>query len=147
MYVYQPSAFSFKKWGDFNYNHLSDLNIHYILVGGDGTLNPEATVMLYGGAMVGIGIYDPTSSKYNTLTRMTFGLNAGLKMELTDNLGIKLQSTLFLPVQYTGGGLLVSTDGTTYGSSSGQLFAQLGVDLGLIYTFGASGNDDDVEFH
>jgi hypothetical protein len=80
------------------------LSSNYIQVGGlqevhFGPVAPYLTIAL------GLTIWDPKTSAVNGKTQFSFSGGGGLKIWLTDFLGIRLQGTALMPLVYNGFGI------------------------------------------
>lgn len=91
---------------------------NYIHVGGlqevdFGPVSPFATLGL------GLAVWSPKTSALNSKTQFSFTFGAGLKIWLTDFLGIRLQGSMLMPMVYNGFGFGcgIGTGGSGCGSS------------------------------
>ena len=95
-----------------------DFSSNYIHIGGlqeypFGMVSPFATIGL------GMAIWSPKSSQYNGKTQFSATIGAGLKIWLTDFLGIRLQGSMLMPMVFNGFGFGcgIGTGGTSCGSN------------------------------
>ena len=63
-----------------------------------GRIDPYATVA------VGLTVWSPKSSTYSSYTQFSATVGAGVKIWLTDFLGIRLQGSMLMPMVYNGVG-------------------------------------------
>ena len=91
---------------------------NYIHVGGlqevqFGPVSPFATLGL------GLAVWSPKTSQLNSKTQFSITFGAGLKIWLTDFLGIRLQGSMLMPMIYNGFGFGcgISSGGSSCGSS------------------------------
>jgi hypothetical protein len=91
---------------------------NYIQVGGlqemdFGRVSPFATLA------AGIVIWDPKSSQYNSKTQFAATFGGGLKIWLTEMIGIRLQGSMLMPMVWNGVGFGcgIGTGGASCGSS------------------------------
>ena len=80
---------------------LTEANIDYWQIGGLRTL-PLGKIEPYGGLLLGLAVIRPTEPGYSSTTKFAVGLKGGIKIWLTDRLGIKGELGMQLPMQ--GGG-------------------------------------------
>ncbi|TFH22045.1 MAG: hypothetical protein E4H10_14370, partial [Bacteroidia bacterium] len=64
-----------------------------------GRISPFATLA------AGLTVWSPKTSGYTGYTQFSFSFGAGVKIWLTDFLGIRLQGTMLMPLVYQGAGL------------------------------------------
>ncbi len=127
-YFLEPTQLYFQQYGSPIREKITDVNIHYIMAGSNYELQTETPFTPYGGAMLGLAILDPKSNKYNTATRMAFGIDGGVRAHISGPLSFKIQATLMGPIQWVGGGLMCGGGGCDVGVSSGTTIIQLGID-------------------
>jgi len=58
----------------------------------------------YGTLALGLTVWSPKSSVYNSYTQFSMTVGGGLKIWLTDFLGIRLQASMLMPMVYNGVG-------------------------------------------
>jgi hypothetical protein len=97
-----PIAFS------SNYVHIAGLQEAHF-----GPLSPFGTIGM------GMAIWSPKGSQLNTKVQFSVNLGAGLKLWLTDFLGIRLQGSMLMPMVFNGFGFGcgIGTGGSSCGSS------------------------------
>ncbi len=79
-------------------------SLNYIQIGGlqevdFGRIDP------FGTFAVGLTVWSPKTSGYSGYTQFSLTVGGGLKIWLTDMLGIRLQGTMLMPMVYNGAGL------------------------------------------
>jgi hypothetical protein len=88
----------------------TDLYIHTFQAG--VVLEPKKQkARPFGLISVGASLFSPTDSKYSDQWLFSFALGGGLKVDLSDRIGIRLQARLIVPVQLAGGGVYFGTGG------------------------------------
>jgi len=116
-----------------------DLGINYILIGGTRYLAVNEIVEPYGGAMIGLVIFDnksPAAGEPTTSTKFAWGVRLGSNFWLTDYIGLKVQGQLFSAVEAVGGGFYIGTGGVSGGISPYSTIYQFGLGGGLAFRFG-----------
>lgn len=110
-----------------------DLNVDYIHVGGlylprGEPFRPFVT------ASVGVTHMDPLTPGYESATRVSFGLGAGLKWWLTRHLGLRLEARGFMTLLDSGGAIFCGPNGCI-ARISGTGLGQLETTAGLVVAF------------
>jgi len=80
-----------------------EFSLNYIQIGGVqavnlGKIHPFATIT------AGINVWSPKTSGYTSYTQFSITAGAGLKIWLSDMIGIRLQGTMMMPMTWNGGG-------------------------------------------
>ncbi|MCK5136913.1 MAG: hypothetical protein KAR19_14095 [Bacteroidales bacterium] len=96
---------------------------NYIQVGGlqevhYGRVSPFATVAM------GIAVWSPKSSLYSSKTQFSATVGAGLKLWLTDMIGIRLQGSMLMPMIFDGFGFGCGI-GTGGSNCGGNLYTRI----------------------
>ena len=91
-----------------------EFSLNYIQIGGVqavdlGRIHPFGTIS------AGITVWSPKTSAYNSYTQFSITAGAGLKIWLSDMIGIRLQGTMMMPMVYNGVGFGCGS----YGCSGG----------------------------
>ena len=94
----------------------------------------------FGGLIFGwttINPDDPDHPEYNNVTKFTMGLQGGLKLFISDRIGLFARAKLLLPVQWSGGGIWFGTGGGGVSLSTGTSIVSGDVGGGLIISVGS----------
>jgi hypothetical protein len=96
-----------------------DINIHYILIGSHSELPVSEKVILFGGVSVGASILGVYESGVSDVWRFGMGVTGGLKIPISDKVGIRLQGRLLMPMYFAGVGFYagIGTGGASNGFS------------------------------
>jgi hypothetical protein len=90
-------------------------------------------------AGIGVAVWAPKTSSLNTKTQFSGILGGGLKLWLTDALGIRLQATMLMPMVYNGFGFGcgIGTGGASCGSNLYTRITPIQGDFsgGLVFRF------------
>ena len=133
---------------DINYNTSADTNasrdfgtgINFIMLGGNKYLPiPRSIVQPYGGLMLGSAILenkDPLPGAESSTTKFAWGGRAGIFLNFSKNVGLKIHGQLLSAVQSVNGGLYLGTGGVDAGLSSESSMYQFGVGGALVIQFG-----------
>ena len=88
----------------------------------------------YGGIGMGAVVISP--SGYGSATKFAIDIHAGVKFDVSDHIGLRLQVQLDQPVDGGGFGIGVGTGGAAVGVSTYSTILQLGGNLGIVHRFG-----------
>jgi hypothetical protein len=84
------------------------------------------------GAGAGIVMFSPEDSKYETDVYAAMNFSGGVKIYLSEKLGLRLQGRLLMPLYVTGGGFYVGTGGTGMSVGAGIPIVQGDLSAGLM---------------
>ena len=118
-----------------------DLSINYFTIGlhQERMLTSEK-VYGFGGLGLGMSYINPMESGIDDLYSMAVTIDLGVKVFLTDRIGIRIQADLQMPIYFAGLGFYagIGTGGTSGGLSlnSGSYFVQGGFSAGIIFRLG-----------
>jgi len=112
--------------------NLFDVTSLYITIGAlheqrKGKLRP-----FIGGAL-GVAVFTPDNVLYETVTRMALEFKGGLKADVSEKVGIRLQARLLAPINFAGVGFWCGSGGCSSGVSAGSTFAQFELSGGLYF--------------
>jgi hypothetical protein len=89
---------------------LTDVYIHTFQAG--ALIEPKKEkVRAFGLISLGASLFSPSDSKYSDKWLFSFALGAGLKVDLSDKVGIRLQARLVVPMQFAGTSVWFGTGG------------------------------------
>jgi opacity protein-like surface antigen len=89
---------------------LTDVYIHTFQAG--ALIQPnKQKVSPFGLISLGASLFSPSDSKYSDKWLFSFALGAGIKAELSDKVGIRLQARLIVPMQFAGTSVWFGTGG------------------------------------
>jgi hypothetical protein len=100
-----------------------EFSMNYIQIGGVqavdlGRIHPFGTVT------AGITVWSPKTSGYTSYTQFSITAGAGLKIWLSDMIGLRLQGTMMMPMVYNGAGFGCGI-GTGGAGCSGGLYTRV----------------------
>lgn len=116
------------------------MNVSYFNLGGIRTIPLAERVKGFGGLRFGAAYFNSTASDIDDLWRFQVSLGGGLKVFLTDRLGIRFQGNFHIPLVLSGAGLFCGIGGggsgcdVSVGSTSSILQGDLSA--GLIFRLG-----------
>ncbi|MBE0636921.1 MAG: porin family protein [Bacteroidales bacterium] len=114
-----------------------DVNINYVLLGGNNYFKTGGKVEPYGGLGIGMAIFKiqnpESSSTDDSAIKFAWELKLGTNIWVSEKVGIKLQADLASAVQSAGGGLYFGTGGAGAGVSTYSTMYQWGLGGGLTF--------------
>jgi hypothetical protein len=122
-YMRTDTRAQFFPYGIGTPSELVALSSNYIQVGGLqsvdlGRIDPYATIA------AGLTVWSPKDAGYSSYTQFSITVGAGLKIWLTDMLGIRLQGSMLMPMVYNGFGLGCGI-GTGGASCGGNVYTRI----------------------
>jgi len=135
-YSYLKSNATFSRYGyetvpaDLE-NLNEDLVVNYIQVGALYQV-PKGNVRPFFTFTAGTVIFSPSSSKYTDEWRAAITFGGGVKIFLSESIGLRVQGRLLLPFYVSGGGVWFGTGGASVGVSAGIPIVQGDLGIGLI---------------
>ncbi|RUA28788.1 MAG: hypothetical protein DSY76_04090 [Bacteroidetes bacterium] len=113
-----------------------DVNINYILIGSHSELPVSEKVTLFGGVSLGASILTVSEPGISDVWRFGMGVTGGMKVAISDRIGIRLQGRLLMPMYFAGVGFYagIGTGGASSGlSMNGGVLAFQGDFQGGLY--------------
>ncbi len=95
-YNYLKSDLEYESYSGVGDEAFGDISIHNIMLGGTKGQG-NGTVEGYGGTFLGVTIYDPADTQFDTRTRFTLSFGAGLKYAMSPKVGLRLHGQMYLP--------------------------------------------------
>ena len=113
-----------------------DMRVHYFQVGSIYQL-PRGKAQPFFGLLMGAVLFSPSGQGPTNVTlsdtwRFAISFEAGVKIYLSEVVGLRLQGRLMLPIYFYGGGLWVGTGGASVGVSGGIPIVQGDLGVGLV---------------
>jgi hypothetical protein len=133
---------------EFSYNHLNSdlsldigekvinntpLNVDYYMFGLVGAQRLGERFLPFYGGSIGWVHYGTPSEEYGNENLFTVDIKAGLKVLITEWVGIRLQARLELPMYYSGSYFGAGTGGVNYGVTSTCVMVQGDFTGGLFF--------------
>jgi hypothetical protein len=139
-YAYLASHASFEPYyvnsGSLLTGFDMDVAIHYMQLGAIHQM-PKGDVQPFLGIAAGAAIMSPGASTYQNYNledvwRFAMSATGGLKIYLSDRVGLRLQGRLLMPVYFSGGSVWFGTGGASVGVSGGIPVLQGDLGAGLM---------------
>lgn len=120
----------------------TETNANYILLGANRLFSTSSQLTLFTGGKIGAGILAFPNADYNTISRFTVGFNGGVKYFLSENIGIRAQANLMVPISDVGANLWWSPgSGTSVGLSGWSSVIQFGFTGAVIFRISNKNNE------
>ena len=113
-----------------------DVNIHYLLIGSHSELPVGEKLTLFGGVSLGASILGVSEPGISDVWRFGLGVTGGMKIAVSDRIGIRLQGRFLMPMYFAGVGFYagIGTGGASSGlSMNGGVIAFQGDFQGGLY--------------
>ena len=116
---YTSTTAEFRPYTAFDFLD-KDFNVkmNYLQLGAIREVDRGGNAIPYGLFSMGIAWLNPDDNNIESVTRMAIALGGGVKVWLSDRVGIKLQARLLAPMYFSGGGIYY---GIGSGGSGGGL--------------------------
>ncbi len=142
IYAFQHADLNIKDYFAFpQETYITTFAVHHIQVGFIQNFKYDEPLRPYAGMSAGIAIFNPEYIESNgfrpgfdpsSTTKFEFGFTGGVKYFFTDNIGIRMQAQLLIPIEW--GGVYYGNGGGVY--TSGGSLLQLNFTGGLIFRLG-----------
>ncbi|MBL8269779.1 outer membrane beta-barrel protein [Steroidobacter sp.] len=115
-----------------------DLDVEYLQIGGTVSGMESERFIPYFGITVGAARFSPDQSGLDTETKLAFSVGAGVKVPITDHIGVRFDARAFVSLLDTDGNLFCVSDngaGTCGIRAKSDTFLQYQAGLGVIVGF------------
>ena len=110
---------------------LFDMSVEYFQIGALRGV-PQGNLLPFGVVTLGATNFNPKKAGLESEVRFSFTFGLGAKAYLSERIGLRLQGTLLMPVQWAGGSVYFGTGGSGVGVSAGTSLIQIDVRGGLV---------------
>jgi len=137
LWTHMQTTAEFKPFYNFEYLRVDpfDVNVGYIQIGSVRELNMD-NIRPFGAFTLGTTYFMPKNTVYSDSWKFSVTLGGGVKVWLTDRVGIRLQGRLMLPMFWGGAGFSVGTGGAGFSVGAGTSMVQGDFSGGLIIALG-----------
>ncbi len=132
-YAFQPTTVRIEGYAGSPSDNGSEINIHFIQIGGLYHKDVNDKVTMFGGLLFGMEIFAPANQAYDSETRFLGSLTGGAKIWLNDKIGLRLNANLNMPMIFSGAGFYLGTGGSGYGVSTVIQLFQFSLGGGLVF--------------
>jgi hypothetical protein len=130
-YSRQDSRLNFKSGAFGTGETLFDMSVEYFQIGALRGIR-QGNILPFGVVTLGATNFNPKKAGLSSEVKFSFTFGLGAKVYLSDRIGIRLQGTLLMPVQWAGGGVYFGTGGSGVSVNAGSTLVQIDVRGGLI---------------
>lgn len=117
-----------------NEDVVSRAQLHFLMIGANRMIFINEKLVFFSGLKLGSAGLRFPDDDFNAQSKLSFGIQAGLKYKLTDQLGLRTQANLLLPIINEGGSLWWNPNSGT--SISGwSPIVPFSLNLGLVIRF------------
>lgn len=113
---------------------LFDMSVEYFQIGALRGVQ-QGNLLPFGVFTLGATNFNPKQQGLESEWRFSFTFGLGAKAYLSEKIGLRIQGTLLMPVQWAGGSVYFGTGGSGVGVSAGTSLIQIDVRGGLIILF------------
>ena len=135
-YSWMGTSAYFKSYVPYLSNRTMDLDVHYIQIGGVKDFK-EGPITPFG--LLSLGLTGFVPEKFDTAVSsewlFSVALGAGMKIMLSDRIGIRLQGRLLMPMNFGGFGFYAGTGGSGGTVYTTVPIVQGDLSAGLIFAF------------
>jgi hypothetical protein len=134
-YQVQPGTFDIQRYPSFTGDKDNEVNINNYQLGFNRNhmLPSNNKVIPYTGFKVGVVNIVFPEGRYENVTRMSIGINAGVKLMMSDKIGLNLFGLLQSPVSGVGLTLTAGTGGAGAGVGTYSYIIQFSLGGGLVF--------------
>jgi hypothetical protein len=113
---------------------LFDMSVEYFQIGALRGIQ-QGNLLPFGVVTLGATHFNPKDDDFSSEWRFSFTFGLGGKVYLSERIGLRLQGTLLMPIQWAGGSVWFGTGGPGVGVNAGSSLIQIDVRGGLIILF------------
>lgn len=115
---------------------LGDLAVEYYQAGAVINVEANGNIRPFGLITLGATRYVPQDDSYGDSWMFALSPGGGVKIFLSENIGIRLQARLLIPIYFESGTIYGSPAGGGFVVSAGVPIIQADISAGLIFAFG-----------
>ena len=108
----------------------TDVAISYIFIGAIHEAN-RGNITPFGGGSFGVVIFSPTEAQYETVTHFALSFQLGVKVDLSEKLGIRAGGRFLLPLYFYGATVYAGSGGSGGAISAGIPIVEADLSIGL----------------
>jgi hypothetical protein len=134
-YLIQPTTLDIRRFPSFlgDYGNKANISFYQLGVNRNHLLPGNDKVIPYTGIKMGVGYLNLESDKYYDVTRFTIGLNLGVKIMLSERVGLNMLGMLQTPVSGFGLAVTAGSGGVSTGISTYSYVFQFSLGGGLVF--------------
>jgi len=133
LYIRQPTELYFKPAGTGIRDKLFDLQVAYYQLGGLYEA-PKGRARPFGSLGLGVTHFNPKDARYGSEWRFSVNFGLGARVFITENIGLRGQFHLLVPMNFYGAGMWCGGGGCSVGGTATAI-AQGSLTGGLVVAF------------
>ena len=135
-YFRQPTVGEYRDYYDFSFNQTVDLDIDWYQLGFLKQVPMSDKMVPFGGLSLGATYFNLKSDPGIDQLSFSIALQGGVKLYLSDRIGLRLHARMLMPIQWGGFGFYAGSGGSGASVNAGTYFIQGDVGAGLIIRLG-----------
>jgi hypothetical protein len=136
LYLREDSDLRYKEWPNGLWRSVSDLTVEYYQVGALVERAAGSKVTPFGSMTMGTAYFDPQVPGYHVEWLFAWTLGGGVKVNLSDRLGLRFQARLLMPIDIVGGSIFCSGGGCSWGVAGYSAMIQGDFTAGVVIKLG-----------
>jgi opacity protein-like surface antigen len=133
IYTFSASEATYRSYYGFD-SRKFDVGIHYMQIGGVKEFQ-EGRIRPFGSLSLGTSAFIPNDPFFESWWSFAVNLGAGVKIHITEHIGIRMQARLLMPLYLSGVGIFCGTGGCGSGLTASSNVIQGDFMGGLIIGF------------
>lgn len=136
-YTHNQTSARLRRFNDMD-EQLFDMNTHYIQIGAQREFRrgKDQKVVPYALITLGATLFDAKVASLNDVWRFSAAIGGGGKIYLAKNIGIRLQTRLLMPFNFSSAGLWCGPGGCSVGVGSWASLLQFNFAVGIFVRLG-----------
>ena len=131
-YRYETTATAQSSYSGFEFVS-KEVAVNYMLIGGQRLFPVNDKVTPFTGFNIGAGWMGSGDNSFSTITKFSMGFDAGVKIMVSEKVGIRLQTNFIFPITSAGGSFYWSSGGSGVGLTGYVPIWSFGFNGGLIF--------------
>jgi len=130
-YRYETNATAQSGYSGFEFVS-KDVAVNYMLIGGQRLFPVNDKVTPFTGFNIGAGWLGSKDDSFSTITKFSMGVDAGVKIMVSEKVGLRLQTNFIFPITSAGGSFFWGSGGSGVGLTGYVPIWSFGFNGGLI---------------
>ncbi len=131
-YRYETDATAQSSYSGFEFKS-TPVAVNYMLIGGQRLFPVNDKVTPFTGFNVGAGWLGSSDGSFSTITKFSMGFDAGVKIMVSEKIGLRLQTNFIFPITSAGGSFYWGSGGSGVGLTGYVPIWSFGFNGGLIF--------------
>lgn len=131
-YRYETEATAYSSYNGF-VDVSTDVAVNYMLIGGQRLFPVNDKLTPFTGFNIGAGWLGSKDDSFSTITKFSMGFDAGVKIMVSEKVGLRLQTNFNFPITSVGGSMYWGSGGSGVGLTGYVPIWSFGFNGGLIF--------------